>query len=172
MRQTFVVILLFLVCFNYDYAKADVVYIDINYILNKSEIGKSLNNYIKGINDKNIQKYKKIEIDLINKEKSILAKQNILEKVEFEKIVSQLSKEIQNYRSDQKSSNEELNKIKIEYTKNILEYLNPIITNYVEKNSISLVIPKKNIIIGRKKLDITEEIIKILDNQVKTLNFK
>ncbi len=172
MKQTFVVILLFLISFNYDHTKADVVYIDINYILNKSEIGKSLNNYIKGINDKNTQKYKKIESDLINKEKSILAKQNIIEKVEFEKIVSQLSKEVQKYRFDQKSSNEELNKIKIDYTKNILEYLNPIITNYVEKNSISLVIPKKNIIIGKKKLDITEEIIEILNKQVKTFDFK
>ena len=58
-----------------------------------------------------------------------------------------------------------LNKIKIENTKKIFEILNPIITNYVEQNSISLVIPKKNIIVGKKNLDITDEIIKLLNNK-------
>ena len=67
--------------------------------------------------------------------------------------------------------NDSLNDMKVKNTKKILEFLNPIITNYVEKNSISLVIPKKNIIIGQKKLDITEKIIKLLNDQKKSLNF-
>ena len=50
-----------------------------------------------------------------------------------------------------------LNKIKIENTKKILKILNPIITNYVDENSISIVIPKKNIIVGKKNLDITDK---------------
>ena len=38
----------------------------------------------------------------------------------------------------------------IKNTKEILELLNPIITNYVESNSIIMVLPKKNIIVGKK----------------------
>ena len=56
-------------------------------------------------------------------------------------------------------------------TKQILKILNPIITNYVDKNSISLVIPKKNIIVGKKNLDITSEIVKLLNDKVKSLDF-
>ena len=171
MKKIFIVILIFFFNHNFNQVNAQVVYIDINFILNESEIGKSLNNYIKTLNDKNIQKFNKIETELISKEKSILAKKNILEKEAFDKNVDELSKEIQKYRLDKKSSNDDLNKSKIEYTKEILGYLNPIITDYVDKNGISLVIPKKNIIIGKKKLDITYEIIDILNNQKNSLNF-
>ena len=82
------------------------------------------------------------------------------------------SKEVQNYRTDKKTSLNKLNEIKIENTKKILEILNPIITKYVELNSISLIIPKKNIIVGKKNLDITDDVIILLNNKVNTLNFK
>ena len=70
-----------------------------------------------------------------------------------------------------KSSLKKLNKIKIDNTKKILEILNPIITNYVDKNTISLVMPKKNIIVGKKNLDITDEIVKLLNDKVQSLDF-
>ena len=70
-----------------------------------------------------------------------------------------------------KSSLKKLNKIKIDNTKKILEILNPIIKNYVDKNSISLVMPKKNIIVGKKNLDITDEIVKLLNDKVQSLDF-
>ena len=63
------------------------------------------------------------------------------------------------------------NNIKLKNTKQILKILNPIITNYVDKNSISLVIPKKNIIVGKKNLEITSEIVKLLNDKVKSLDF-
>ena len=59
----------------------------------------------------------------------------------------------------------------IEKTKEILKVLNPIIAKYVDLNSISLVIPKKNIIVGKKNLDITEQIIQLLNNDIKKLKF-
>ena len=47
--------------------------------------------------------------------------------------------------------------------------MNPIISNYVEQNSISVVIPKKMIIIGKKSLDITIPVIKILDKNIQKI---
>ncbi len=148
-----------------------IAYIDINFILNNSDVGMSLNNHLKNINDDYLIKFDKIEKDLINKEKSLLSQQNIIEKNEFEKKVKNLSNEINKYKSDKKLSKDKLNKTKIDNTKKILEILNPIITQYVETNSISLVFPKKNIIVGKKKLDITDKIIKILNKKIKTLSF-
>ena len=162
----------FLILFFYSInSYGQVVYIDINQILNNSEIGKSLNLYLKEINDKNLAKFNEIETKLKKKEKELLAQQNIIEKTQFNIKVNSLSKEVQNYRTDKKTSLNKLNEIKIENTKKILEILNPIITKYVELNSISLVIPKKNIIVGRKNLDITDQIIKLLNDNIKKINF-
>ena len=82
-----------------------------------------------------------------------------------------LSEEVKKYRNDKNISKEELNKIKILNTKKILKMLNPIITNYVENNSISLVIPKKNIIVGKRQLDITNKILEILNNKHNSIKF-
>ena len=152
-------------------SKAEIVYIDINFILNSSDVGKNLNTYLETIKNKNLLKYEKIENDLVNKEKSLIAQQNILDKEQFQKKLKKLTSEVQKYRSDKKVSLEELNNIKINKTKEILSALNPIITKYVDENSISIVIPKKNIVVGRKNLDITNQIIKLLNNIITKLEF-
>ena len=169
MKKFLIIIFFFISISSNTYSQ--IAYIDINFILNKSEVGKSLNKHLKNMNEKNISNFNKIEKELIEKEKKLIAQQNIIDKNEFEIKLSKLSKEVNKYRSDKKNSQEDLNKIKLDNTKKILNLLNPIITKYVDSNSISLVIPKKNIIIGKKNLDITDEIIKILNDQVKSLNF-
>ena len=52
---------IFFCLFSSFYSYAQIVYIDISFILNNSEVGKSLNIYIKEINDKNLISYKEIE---------------------------------------------------------------------------------------------------------------
>ena len=152
--------------------KAEITYIDLNFLLSNSKVGMSLNRYLKKLDDDNNLKFKSIESELIKKEQTLIAQQNILEKSEFEKKINNLSKEVQKYRGNKKISIENIKKIKVENTKKILNLLNPIITKYVEDNSITLVLPKKNIIVGKKKLDITNDILKLFNEQVTQIDFK
>ena len=48
--------------------------------------------------------------------------------------------------------------------------INKILTKYAADNSISLVIQKKNIIIGKSNLDITAQILKEFNNKVKSID--
>ena len=171
MKKFYFIILIYIFSFIPNYSNSEIVYIDINFILTNSKIGKSLNNHIAKIQKENSEKYKNIELDLIEKEKLLLAQQNIIEKNEFENKIKILSNEINEFRSKKKKSNQLLNQNKIKHTREILNLLNPIITNYVDINSISLVIPKKNIVVGKKNLDITDEIIKLLNEKSYSLNF-
>jgi len=41
----------------------------------------------------------------------------------------------------------------------------------VEDNSITIVFPKKNIIVAKKSLDITDPIIELLNNKLKKIDF-
>ena len=151
--------------------QADIAYIDLNYILNKSNVGIQLNNHINNLNQQELLKFKAIEEELIKKEKSLIAQQNILDQDTFQKKLNSLSAEIKKYRSDKKNFQNDLKNIKVQNTKKILEFINPIITTYVNENSISIVIPKKNIIVGKKNLDITDSIIKLLNNEKNSLKF-
>tara|TARA_Y100000816_G_C25958105_1_gene499905 strand:+ start:388 stop:906 length:519 start_codon:yes stop_codon:yes gene_type:complete len=150
--------------------KAEIAYIDINFILNNSEVGKYLNLHIEDIRNKNISNFKNIENNLLSREKELIAQQNVLDEQEFKKKLNLLTNEVEQYRIKKESSLNNLKKVKIDNTKKILKILNPIITKYVNENNISLVIPKKNIIVGKKNLDITHKITKMLNNQAKTID--
>ena len=63
-----------------------------------------------------------------------------------------------------------LTKKRIELSQNFLKKINPIIANYSDENSISLIIQKKNIVMGKTELDITDEIMNLIDEKIKTLN--
>ncbi len=150
---------------------AKIAYIDLNLILNNSDVGKFVNAHIEKIENENYSKYKELENKLINKEKLLISQKNILNEDEFKKKIVVLTEEVKKYRSDKKVSIDRINKIKVDYTKEILKSLNPIIAKYVDLNSISIVIPKKNIIVGKKNLDITDQIIKLLNENIKKINF-
>jgi len=152
-------------------ANAKVVYLDMNLLLSKSDVGIFLNNHLKKIADTNMMKYQNIENKIIKEEKNLLSQQNILEKSEFDKKLNELSNEVKIYRSNKKKSLDDLNEIKLKNIKKILDSLNPIISNYVNENSISLVVPRKNIIVGKKDLDITDKIIKLMNIKIQKLDF-
>ncbi len=160
-------LLLFFVKINYSFADLKIAYIDINYILIHSLVGQKIEKHINKIEEENKKKFKEQEKILKDKEKIIIAQKNILDKEKIKNQISLLNIEINNYRNERKKLTDELKIKKIEYTKKILNHLNPIITSFVDKNSISIVLPKKNIIIGKKKLDITSEIIDLLNNEIK-----
>ena len=85
------------------------------------------------------------------------------------KIVS-LNKLVKNYHIEQNKINKLVIDEKKIYTSKILKLLNPLLTNYVEKNKITLVVDKKNILIGIKSLDITKDILQILNDETKKNN--
>ena len=150
---------------------AKIAYIDLNLILNKSDVGKFVNAHIEKIKNENYSKYKEEENKLIEKEKLLISQKNILNEDDFKKKIAILTEEVNKYRSDKKESIDRIKKIKVDYTKEILKSLNPIIAKFVDSNSISIVIPKKNIIVGKKNLDITDQIIKLLNDNIKKISF-
>ena len=52
----------------------------------------------------------------------------------------------------------------------MLKTLNKILSTYAAENKISLIIQKKNIIVGKYSLDITEVIMDILNKEIKSIN--
>jgi len=167
------IILLFIFIINFEnsYAENKIAYIDINHILNNSIVGQSISKHIKKIKEKKNNELVLIEKKLTDKEEDIIKKKNIIEKNEFEKQVNILKKEIAEYRNKKIKINEEIDKKKIKYTKIVLNTLNPIISKYVEENSITIVFPKKSIVIAKKNLDITILIMDLLNNQLKKIDF-
>ena len=167
------ILLLFIFILNFEYSYADnkIAYIDIDYILNKSIAGQSISKHIQKIKENKNNKLKLIEKQLADKKNDIIKKKNIIEKIEFEKKINTLKNEINDYKKKKLLFENKINKEKIKYTKVVLKTLNPIISKYVEDNSITIVFPKKSIILAKKNLDITNSIMELLNNQLNKIDF-
>ena len=63
----------------------------------------------------------------------------------------------------------EINTKKVVATGKFLKILNPLLSEFSSKNSIGLVIQKKYIVVGKSALDITDNVLKIVDNEVKSI---
>ena len=158
---------IFFICIEQGIAKTNIAYLDVQYIIDKSELGIYYKNKL------NLTKNKS-KSELIKKEKKIKEiqtdiknKSNILKKDEIDSKVVELNKIVNKYQSDRKILNKKFTDEKNKYTSKILELLNPLLTEYVEKNNIHLVIEKKNVLIGMKTLDITNQILLIFNEEIK-----
>ena len=56
--------------------------------------------------------------------------------------------------------------------KKIIDLLNPIITSYLKKESIQILLQKDKIIFGNDNLDITKEILELFNDKHKKINFE
>lgn len=147
----------------------NIAYIDIDFIMNNSLAGKSITSRLeKSYKIKN-DNFNKIEKELKNKEKNLISQKNILNEEEYKKKVNNLVSEINKYKESRKIFLKEFKLKKIESTKNLLSKINPILADYSKENSIGIILQKKNIVIGKKDLDITKDIINILNKKVKEI---
>jgi len=149
-----------------------IVFVDMDRLVSVSKPGFSIFNQLKDINDKNVNFLKKEEIKFKEKEKKLIAQKNIISETEFKNKVDELKSEINNYNQNRKKIIEKFNKLKVENTNNLLKLVNPILTKYSTKNKISIILQKKDLIIGKSELDITDEIIKIINNEIKEFKIK
>mgnify|MGYP005713652211 FL=1 len=61
----------------------------------------------------------------------------------------------------------DLNDKKNKELKGFLKLINPLIKDYMDKNSIDIVIDKKNIFIAKTDKDITKDILEIINREIK-----
>ena len=162
-----ILIILFLLNSNIVNSNSNIVYLDIQFIVDKSDLGLFYKKKIKKLQGEINQEVKKKEEIIKAKETDIKNKKNILSNEELNKNINDLEKVVKEYRIFRNQKNDFVINEKKKYSSNILVILNPIITDFVEKNNISLVIDKKNILIGAKVLDITKNIIVLFNEETK-----
>ena len=140
-----------------------VNFIDIDFILKNSNLGKSTLNEIENLNNKNIDELRNKEKELKKMEEEIKSKKKILSDEEFKKEVDQLSEKIKKYRIYKDKLVNDFEKIKNEKISLFFKEVNPIIQKFMEQNSIDILLDRKNVFIGKKNSDITNQIIQELN---------
>tara|TARA_B110000008_G_scaffold110134_1_gene113121 strand:+ start:264 stop:761 length:498 start_codon:yes stop_codon:yes gene_type:complete len=145
----------------------DVVYIDMNHILSNSIQGKSILSQLDIKNKSNVKELELKENILKGLEKNISNQQNILSKEELKKQINNLKSKVLVFNKDKDKLVREFNELKNKEISDFMNNVEPLILNYMKKNSINIVLDKKNVIIGKKDNDITLEILEIVNLNIK-----
>ena len=162
---------LFIVFFfnNLANSNENIVFVDIDRIIYESDLGKK-------ISDKMNKEYKKEEKRLANvekklqkKENEIVKQKNVLSKDELNKKIEALREEINQFKKERFEINEKFKKERLSNINQMVKHINQLLANYASENSISMIIQRKNIVIGKSELDITDKVLVIFNKKVKSL---
>jgi len=168
----FLITIFFLLISINAFSETSLAYVDLNYIINKSNAGISLNKKLIALNTKNNNSIKKIESELLQKEKKLISEKKIIKEEDFKAKVVALRKEITAFSNKRLAMKKESSQVLIKSQAEFIKQLNPIFVEYSKKNSISMLIQKKNIIIGKTELDVTQDILDIVNKKIKKINIK
>ncbi len=164
-----ILLLFFFFIFNTNsvYSNEKTVFIDIDFILNNSYLGKSIYAELEKLNENNIKKLALKEEKIKEKKETINKTKNISTKEKLEEEINLFNQEIENYKQEKNNMLNKFKKKKQQDLENFLKDINPIIQEYMKNNSIDIVLDKKQIFIGNSKNDITQDILNLVNKTYK-----
>ena len=142
-------------------------YLDFKLILNESNAGKKAQNFLKKKLESGIANIKKKEKSFQEDEKKIIQQKKIISAEEYKKKVSDLRNKVSEIQKERGKLLEDVAKQRAKARNEILKNLNPIIKNYMNEKRIRMVMDKKNILLADETLDITKDIMSLLNQKLK-----
>ena len=140
-----------------------------DYIINNSLAGKSIIEKLNKKRLKNIEKFKKDEEKLKSEEKKIISQKKVVSAEEYKKKVTDLRLKVSNLQKDRNKLLESVANQRAKARAELLKNLNPIIKDSMSEKNIRMVIDKKSMLLADEKLDITKDILKILNTKLKSI---
>ncbi len=147
-------------------AQDSIFFIDVDYLLNNSNYGKKIILKLKKINDKNLIEIENLEKKLKEEDDEINRIKNIITKDELNIKIKNLKSNILKFRDNKDKIFKQYNDIKNKELEIFFKKITPFIEEFMEKNSINLILDKKNIFIADANYDITMSLIKFLNLKI------
>ena len=143
-----------------------IVFLDIDFVINNTSIGKKVLNDLNKLNENNVKILKKKENELKDIENIIKSKNNLISEEEYNKEIVNLSTKITEFKDEKKKMVNDFNKKKDNEFLNLLSKIDPLIKKLMFENKIDVVLDKKNIIIGSNNSDITQDLIELINTNL------
>ena len=160
-----VTFLSFILC-NPSFSNDKIAFIDIDYIIKNSEIGKKVLLKINDLDDKNVNSLKKKDNMLKNLETEIRNKKNIISDEAYNKEVILFRKKIVELNEEKNNLVTEFTAYKKKELQIIFDQISPIISNYMDKNSITIILDSKNIFMGKVNSNLTNHILNEINKEL------
>ena len=145
-------------------------YLDFKYILNESEAGKKAQDFLKKKLDNGFKELKNKEKKLQEEEKKIIEQKKLIKPEEYKSKVVSLRKDVSNLQKERNKILSDISEQRVKARNELLKNLNPIIKDYMLEKKIRMVIDKKNLLLADETLDLTKDIMALLNKKLKSIN--
>jgi len=166
-KKFFFVVLFIFFGISNSFSEQKIAFIDLDFVVENTNVGKGILNELNDLNSQNIKKLKLREDELKLNEEEIKKKQNIISENEYKNEINLLKDKIKTFRNEKNMMVSNFNKNKNQKIKNLFDQMNPIIQNYMNLNSIDILLDRKNVYIGNVGSDITKNIIDEINKNIK-----
>ena len=169
MKKLFLLSILISIYFSNTYAD-NSYFIDFSKVLNNSKAGAQAQKKLKDRILSETKKFKKQEDDIRKQETEIVAQKKLINNDEYKKKINNLRKKVADLQKSKQASLTAIGKSRNDSKRTLLKAVNPILKKYMEDNNIRIILDKKSVIMGDTKLEITDQIINILNKELTSLN--
>jgi outer membrane protein len=166
------ILVIFLLFTDQVFSEQKIAFIDMDRVISTSKPGSSILKQLTDLNNKNLNFLKNEEKKFQEIEKKLIAQKNIITEIDFQNKVNQLKSEIKNYNLNRNKMLADFNRLKIDNTNNLLNLINPILVKFSNDKEIAIILKKKDLIIAKTQLDITDDVIKIINSEVNEFKIK
>ena len=166
------ILIIFLFFTNSVHSEQKIAFIDMDKVILKSNSGISFYKQLSDLNNKNLNFLKNEEKKFKEKETKLISQKNLISDADFKKKIDELKSEIKNYNQQRNKMIADFNKLKVNSTNKLLKLFNPILVKFSNDKDISIILQKKDLVVAKSQLDITEEIINIVNIKVKEFKIK
>ena len=144
-------------------------YVDFKFILNESVAGKKAQSFLQKKLTGGVEKLKTKEKNIQEEEKKIIKQKKIISADEYKNKVNDLRKKVSSLKKERDNLFNTVAEQRAKARSELLKNLNPVIKEYMQEKKIRMVIDKKSILLADENLDLTDEIITILNNKLKSI---
>ena len=166
------ILVFFLFFINQASSEQKLAFIDMDRVISTSKSGSSILKQLTDLNNKNLKILKDKEKNFKEKETKLISQKNIIPEADFKNKVDELKSELLNYKKIRNKMSADFDKLKVNNTNNLLKLINPVLVKFSNDNEISVILKKKDLVVAKTELDITDEVIKIVDLEVKEFKIK
>ena len=158
-------IFLFFLNITFSIASDKIAFVDLKYILSESNEGKKLLAQLEIDNNKNLEFFRLEEEKLRKENQNIEKLKNILSKEEYTNKINIFKNKVNTYNLKKKDIIKLFEETKNSELNIFFAKLNEIMNNFMQENSIQILLDKKNIVMASNKNDISKEILKLINKK-------
>ena len=159
-----IIIFFFLIFFIFNFQQSfanekNIAYVNLDYLIKNSNVGKNVLEKIKNLDQDNIKKLELKNNELKKIELELQSKKNIISEQAFNEEVKKLQDKINLFNEEKKQMVKKFTDFKNNELQNVFKSITPIIKNYMEQNSINIILNSKDVVMADTNLDITKIIL-------------